>query len=289
MIIGKRRRAESDPGTSTIEPTLPTPDDISPSKSRVIESSSPKRRRLLRFPLTRNNLESHTQATMPRTPAKKSVEPSIGSTNAELALDHSLKAHDIRRDHQCTLPPDVSDFLEVWYRQIDNSTATPMSKHLASKASEIKMMAEDNGMDWYTVYFGRKPEGQHEGTDTVHKSVKQQWLACCVPVPENPSESQANALKACKPLTTPCPDVAYGYNTETFSEDEQLDIGTLNVKKAIVLTASTKPYFPYFVQEWKSNSKGGTMHDAENQAMRDGAVAVCALHRLFDMLGHTPK
>lgn len=89
------------------------------------------------------------------------------------------------------------------------------------------------------------------------------------------------------PLAMPKPDRHYGLESANFSNEENAKQETKVLCK--YARPSTAGCWPYFTVEFKSEARGGTFWNAENQNAGSGALCVNAMEKLFFIVGATHK
>ncbi|KAI0872602.1 hypothetical protein GGS24DRAFT_491389 [Hypoxylon argillaceum] len=115
----------------------------------------------------------------------------------------------------------------------------------------------------------------------LQRSHGQLWYKS-VPIPLDP-DAVLGSASVPLPLPNPKPDLAFGYSEGAFSPSE------LQTMKALVEGSSGKSFaspdtvllFPFFILEFKSQAKEGSLYTATNQAAGAGAIAMKGILELW--------
>ncbi|KAI1148443.1 hypothetical protein F4825DRAFT_454437 [Nemania diffusa] len=115
----------------------------------------------------------------------------------------------------------------------------------------------------------------------LQRSHGQLWYKS-VPIPLDP-DAVLGSASVPLPLPNPKPDLAFGYSEGAFSPSE------LQTMKALVEGSSGKSFaspdtvllFPFFILEFKSKAKEGSLYTATNQAAGAGAIAMKGILELW--------
>jgi hypothetical protein len=101
-----------------------------------------------------------------------------------------------------------------------------------------------------------------------------------------PGESPPEGLQLYRPaIPTPNPDVAYGYNIDAFTKEQQMAQSIVNEKANLSRLSETSKdlYWGWFVLEFKAQATGGTLWAATNQCAGGGSTCTNASSQLFSL------
>lgn len=280
-MLGKRKRASSCEAQELLN-------------NSPVQTDSPTTPPTSVFSLSRANLEAHNLALsqmskqgVRTSKVTKATQSSLGDTSSIVStasaafkpnIDAIYATWDFYLDRHSTKPPALTNLIDR-LKSPRTGPPTPKSKRVASLAPNVAKMYEMDSIKTLEKYLGYIPELEEGGEPTVGRVSDRFWREGCVPRPVNVDSAQEAALKSLGGSPRPKPDITYGYTDNTFTRNELHALRS--VAHLMCISDAEYPWLPYFVTEWKSDRAGGTMHDAQRQAMRDGSAAVWAMHKFL--------
>lgn len=260
-MIGKRKREEDDDQTAV------TP--LTKQNLAVLESST-----LEAVPPVAQQRESSS--------ASSSTRSNTSQSDAIDYMSQILETYRIFLDHSEPQPRELRDLIELITTPRDDPCTTPKSKKVARLWKQTKEKQEKDAIAALEQLFGYRPELWEDGEEGIERGQDLHWRAGSVPTPKAAEDDKLlqRAMDQLGAPKTPIPDICYGYKKTMFDEQTMKALRGLDIS-CFVAGVATEPILPFFIMEWKANSTGGTLAQAQHQVMRDGAAAVNAMTNFF--------
>ncbi|KAF2622325.1 hypothetical protein BU25DRAFT_352497 [Macroventuria anomochaeta] len=216
---------------------------------------------------------------MPRTPSPKRIDNSLDRRD-------KLEAYGINVDRGCDLPAALVEHISTVIeapRELD-AVPSPNAKQLVQRRRNAALQSERNGITQIAPFLGFI--GEVEGTPGLALDpllvTKQDLALHSFFLPSAPNPAVVTTWKA---LSQPQPDVCTGYVTRRDAE-------TVSLPCAAAFTADEEAildryrlsqflHFPFLTMQYKAANANETLRHAQNQAARDGAVAVNYLYEFY--------
>ncbi|KAH8696774.1 hypothetical protein GQ44DRAFT_620790 [Phaeosphaeriaceae sp. PMI808] len=216
---------------------------------------------------------------MPRSPSPKRVDNNLDRRD-------KLEAYGINVDRGCDLPAalteHVSTVINAPYRP--DAVPSPNAKQLVQRRRNAALQSERNGIKQIAPFLGFT--GEVEGTPGLTLdpllATKDGLALHGFFLPSAPNPAIVATWKA---LSQPQPDVCTGYVTRRDAE-------TVSPPCAAAFTTHEEDildryrlsqflHFPFLTMQYKAANANETLRHAQNQAARDGAVAVNYIHEFY--------
>jgi hypothetical protein len=231
--------------------------------------------------LTEDNLARLQESlTMPRrTPSPKRV-------NNNLDQRDKLEAYRISVDKERVLPPALAELLHTAIRKPRDPDVipSPNAKEIVRRRRRTAVQPERNGLDQLAPYL--LPVGEVDGDCRVAAerliNTKKDITLHRFFLPPAP---QQDIVTTWKELSQPQPDLCTGYVTrrEAASAVQPYDPAFTADEEQILYSYPLSQYlhFPFLTAQFKAPSANENLRHAQNQAARDGDVAVNYIYEMY--------
>ncbi|KAH0557114.1 hypothetical protein GP486_005096 [Trichoglossum hirsutum] len=237
--------------------------------------------------LSRKRLRSldRTDASPVARPLHKTKAMSLVDAAPELAdardIRRALRSHHFYIDEEHSFERDnqVRKFAESIKNTLCSSPglSEDEQRDVVTIVRRMQDHVEANVIDALVPFLFPLPEAAL-GKPGLAKNRDVELRQECVPDPE--TEIGSPSLRQhLETVGSPKPSLVFGYTDSSFSRRQ----ASVNESFPDIAGLSRGMQHPFFFVEWKSGSNGGTLYDAQNQAMRTGAALVNARADLFEL------
>ena len=211
-------------------------------------------------------------------PASSSSGKSVKSSASVRDADYRLTLGDHHIYIQKERPS--SEFMRRAQNIIWNSRQSPsIDDETISEIRETIWKNQDKGEEEVRIEIAASIiPGFHNVPEKLQRSHGQLWYKCA-PIPLDPDALEPTLLQ----LPKPKPDLAFGYSEDAFSLSQLRTIRLLKEGSSEKSFASPDAVliFPFFILEFKSQAKEGSLHTGTNQVAGAGAIAMRGILELW--------
>lgn len=181
------------------------------------------------------------------------------------------------------MPKDLNKLVKEMKQPRDGSLS-PNSLAAAARSDTVTTRNEATQVNALANLLFYEEEHSVLGEKHICRDHDRFWRTDCVPKPNTDDDAAwAGAIRKMGVVKDPKPDIAFGYNIATFSEEETILLTSLPESASVLKNTQEPPLFPYFIVEWKSST--GTILAAKCQARRDAAAAINCLRNFYQACG----